>query len=102
MITQVRIYTINRGMMDSWIEVWNTNVVPTSARFGVRVLAAWVNRAQNEFIWVREFETEETLRTYETSPERAVYSPELAKHIAKTEVRTVENALLAAPQPTAA
>jgi hypothetical protein len=96
MITQVRIYTINRGMMDSWIEVWNTNVVPTSARFGVRVLAAWVNRAQNEFIWVREFETEETLKTYETSPERAVYSPELAKHIAKTEVGTVENALRAA------
>jgi hypothetical protein len=93
MITQLRIYTINRGMFDSWIELWNTNVVPTSASYGVHVLGAWVNRPQNEFIWLREFDTEETLRAYETSPERAVYSPRVSAHIAKTEVRTVENAL---------
>src|SRR4051794_7102267 len=98
MITQVRIYTINRGMMDSWIETWNTHVVPTSTQFGVHIVGAWVNRPQNEFIWVREFETAETLERYEKSPERAVYSPKLGQHIAKTEVRTVENGLLATPQ----
>ena len=92
MVTQVRIYTINRGMLDSWIELWNSTVVPTSASYGVRVLGAWVNRPQNEFIWLREFDTEETLRRYESSPERAVYSPTVSSHIAKTEVRTVENA----------
>jgi len=94
MITQVRIYTINRGMMDSWIRVFNEKIVPTSASFGIRVIGAWVNRPQNEFIWVRTFEDEETLKRYETSSERAAYTPETSSHIAKTEVRNVEAALL--------
>lgn len=95
-ITQVRIYTINRGMLDSWISVFNERIVPTSARYGVNVLAAWANRPQNEFIWVRTFADEDTLKTYESSPERAEYSPLTSQHIAKIEVRTVENALVAA------
>jgi antibiotic biosynthesis monooxygenase (ABM) superfamily enzyme len=94
MITQVRIYTINRGMLDSWIKLFNEKIVPTSATFGVQVIGAWVNRPQNEFIWVRRFDTEETLKRYETSPERATYSGQTGAHIAKTEVRNVEDALL--------
>jgi hypothetical protein len=94
MITQVRIYTINRGMMDSWIDIFNEKIVPTSASYGVSVLSAWVNRPQNEFIWIRQYETEETLNVYETSPERAAYSGQTSPHIAKIEVRTVEDALV--------
>ncbi|HEY3058101.1 MAG TPA: hypothetical protein VGL99_03905 [Chloroflexota bacterium] len=96
MVTQVRIYTINRGMLDSWIKLFNEKIVPTSAQYGVRVIGAWVNRPQNEFIWVRTFDTDETLKTYETSPERATYSSDTGSHIAKTEVRTVTDGLLAA------
>jgi hypothetical protein len=100
MITQVRIYTINRGMLDSWIQIFNEKIVPTSARFGVNVIGAWVNRPQNEFIWVRTFDTEETLKIYENSAERATYTGQTSPHIAKIEVRNVENALL--PQPAGA
>jgi hypothetical protein len=95
MITQVRMYTINRGMLDSWIELFNAKIVPTSAAFGVNVVGAWVNRPQNEFIWVRTFETEDQLKVYETSPERAAYTSQTGPHIAKIEVRTVDNALTA-------
>ena|SRR5579871_4277229 len=95
MVTQVRIYTINRGMLDSWIQLFNEKIVPTSARFGVTVVGAWVNRPQNEFIWVRTFENEDVLKVYEESPERAAYSPQTGSHIAKIEVRGVENGLLA-------
>jgi hypothetical protein len=80
-------------MLDSWIKVFNEKIVPTSAKFGVHVVGAWVNRPQNEFIWVRTFETEEVLKTYETSPDRAAYIGETSPHIAKTEVRTVDGAL---------
>jgi hypothetical protein len=97
MITQVRIYTINRGMLDSWISIFNEKIVPTSAQFGVHVIGAWVNRPQNEFVWVRTFDTEETLKRYETSPERAAYIGQTSPHIAKVEVREVENALLSQP-----
>jgi antibiotic biosynthesis monooxygenase (ABM) superfamily enzyme len=95
MVTQVRIYTINRGMLDSWIKLFNEKIVPTSAQYGVRVVGAWVNRPQNEFIWVRTFDTDDTLKTYETSPERANYVNDTGSHIAKTEVRTVTDGLLA-------
>jgi hypothetical protein len=94
MITEVRIYTINRGMMDSWVSVFNENIVPTSASYGVTVLSAWINRPQNEFVWIRQYETEETLKVYETSPERAAYSGQTSPHIAKIEVRTVEDGLV--------
>jgi quinol monooxygenase YgiN len=96
-ITQVRIYTINRGMLDSWVELFNTRIVPTSARYGVKVLGAWVNRPQNEFVWVRTFADEDTLKAYESSPERAEYSPLTREHIAKTEVRGVEDVLRGTP-----
>lgn len=102
MITQVRIYTINRGMLDSWISLFNAKIVPTSAKFGVHVVGAWVNRPQNEFVWVRTFADEDTLKAYETSPERATYSAQTGSHIAKTEVRTVDNALLATAAGSAA
>ena len=91
----MRIYTINKGMMDSWVQLFNENIVPTSAQFGVHVVGAWVNKPQNEFVWVREFDSEETLKKYEQSPERATYTPRTSTHIAKIEVREVENALLA-------
>jgi hypothetical protein len=100
MVTQVRVYTINRGMLDSWIALFNEKIVPTSASYGVNVVGAWANRPQNEFIWVRTFDSEETLKVYETSPERAQYTSQTGPHIAKIEVRTVENALL--PQPALA
>src|SRR5207249_2553367 len=64
MMTQVRIYTINRGMLDSWIRHFNDNIVPTSARYGVHVVGAWVNRSQNEFIWVRTVQDEAQLNSY--------------------------------------
>ena len=92
-ITQVRVYTINRGMLDSWIALFNEKIVPTSAKFGVTVVGAWVNRPQNEFIWVRTFADEDTLKTYETSSDRAAYHGLTGPHIAKIEVRTVEEGL---------
>jgi hypothetical protein len=95
MVTQVRVYTINRGMLDSWIKQFNEKIVPTSAKFGVNVVGAWVNRPQNEFIWVRTFESDDKLKVYESSPERAAYSSDTGKHIAKIEVRTVEDGLVA-------
>jgi quinol monooxygenase YgiN len=95
MVTQVRIYTVKDGQMDSWINHFNEKIVPTSAKYGVHVQAAWANRAQNEFIWVRSFESEDTLKKYEESPERAAYLPTNREHLAKTEFRNVENVLRA-------
>ena len=90
MITEVRLYTVNRGMMDSWVKVFQEKIMPTSKQYGINIHVAWVNRPQNEFVWVRSYETPEQLETYNTSPERAAYSQETGSHIAKIEVREVE------------
>jgi hypothetical protein len=93
MPTQVRIYTINRGMLDKWVEFFNGNIVPNSAKYGIKVLGAWVNRPQNEFVWVRTYESDEQLDVYTRSPERMAVIGEAGSYIAKIEVRDVEEAL---------
>ncbi len=90
MVTEVRLYTINRGMLDSWVSVFKEKIMPTSGQYGVHIHAAWVNRPQNEFVWVRSYEDAETLNTYNNSPERAAYSELTSSHVAKIEVREVE------------
>jgi hypothetical protein len=80
-------------MMDQWLAAFNEHIMPTSAKFGVKINVAFVNRPQNEFIWVRSFENEETLAKYESSPERAAYSGITGPCVAKIEVRTVDVAI---------
>jgi hypothetical protein len=92
-VTELRLYTINRGMMDSWLKVFQEKIMPTSASYGVKIHVAFVNRPQNEFIWVRSYETPEVLAKYESSPERAAYSSETGPHVAKIEVRHVDVAI---------
>jgi quinol monooxygenase YgiN len=93
MVTQVRFYTVKDGHMDSWVKHFNEKIVPTAAKYGVHIQNAWVNRDQNEFIWVRSFESEDALKKYEESPERAAYLATNREHLAKTEFRNVESVL---------
>jgi hypothetical protein len=93
MTTEVRLYTINRGMMDSWLNVFKEKIMPTSAQYGINIHAAFVNRPQNEFIWIRSYEGADKLDTYNKSPERAAYGQLTGSHIAKIEVREVEGAI---------
>jgi len=89
-VTEVRLYTVNRGMMDSWVSVFQEKIMPTSAKYGINIHAAFVNRPQNEFVWVRSYESAEKLDAYNKSPERAAYSDQTSSHIAKLEVREVD------------
>ena len=94
MVTQVRIYTINRGMLDSWIQLFNEKIVPTSARFGVTVVGAWVNRPQNEFIWVRTYadaaDRDAKTKAFQDAAREA--GVVLGGHVAKMEIREAEPA----------
>jgi hypothetical protein len=76
--------------MDSWVQAFQEKIMPTSAQYGIRIHAAWVNRPQNEFIWIRSYESPEKIAAYNSSPERAAYSAFTGSHVAKTEVREVE------------
>lgn len=94
MVCQLRIYTINRGMMDSWTDLFNSHIRPLHDRLGIPVINSWVNAADNEFIWVRQFNSREEIAgkeaEYFASPERVALGDLPTSHIAKMRVRVME------------
>ncbi len=101
MVSQLRIYTINKGMMDSWLKVFDERIRPLHEQKGIPIGATWVNAARTEFIWVRSFENEDVIAQKEAeyygSPERKALGDLPGTHIAKTEVRVIHPVLTAAP-----
>ena len=91
MPTEVRIYTIKPGRLDDFVSIFTDEIMPTSAKFGVRVHAAWRNDEANELVWVRSYDDAETLSAYSNSPERAVYAERSHECLESTQVRTVES-----------
>ena len=94
MVYQLRIYTINRGMMDSWISLFNEHIRPLHDRLGIPVQNSWVNADGTEFLWVRQFNSAEDIPVKEAeffaSPERIALADLPPSHIAKMEVRVIE------------
>ena len=94
MVSQLRIYTINRGMMDSWLKVFEEHIRPLHDKIGVPVEASWVNAARTEFIWVRRFANAEEIPAkeaeYFATPERTALGDLPTSHIAKIDVRIIE------------
>ena len=60
MIAQLRIYTINKGMMESWLSLFASNLEPLLAENEISVPSKWTNDARSQFIWIRTFEGSET------------------------------------------
>ena len=101
MVSQLRIYTINRGMMESWLNVFEERILPIHDRLGIPIEATWVNADSTEFIWVRSFESEDVIAQkeaeYFATPERKALGDLPTSHIAKIEVRVIEPVLTGAP-----
>ncbi len=94
MVYQLRIYTINRGMMDSWVTLFNEHIRPLHDRLGIPVENSWVNADRTEFLWVRRFSDAAEIPAkeaeYFASPERQALGDTPTSHIAKMEVRVIE------------
>ncbi len=50
MISQLRIYTVNRGMMDQWVKHFTETLVPMQEKHGIKIGGMWVNEDKNQFI----------------------------------------------------
>ncbi len=61
MVAQIRTYTINKGMMDSWLELFDKEIRPVHESLGIPIVATYVNADRTDFIWVRTFETAEEI-----------------------------------------
>ena len=96
MVSQLRIYTINRGMMDSWLKVFDERIRPIHDKMGMPIEATWVSSDRTEFIWVRSFSSVEEIpgkeAAYFASPERQALGDLPTSHVARTEIRVIETA----------
>ena len=101
MVSQLRIYTINRGMMDSWLKVFEEHIRPLHSKLGLPVERTWVNPDRTEFIWIRSFKNAEEIpekeAAYYGSPERKALGDLPTSHLAKIEVRLIEPVLTGSP-----
>ena len=87
-------YTINKGEMDAFLKHFKEDVMAVHERIGVPIVGTWVNRPQNEFIWIRTYKDKADLEA-----KGRVFQAEVAKagiklgtNVAKMEVREVETA----------
>ena len=97
MVAQIRTYTINKGMMDSWLELFDKEIRPVHESLGIPIVATYVSPDQTDFVWVRTFETAEEVpdkeKAYFASPGRKALGDKPTSHIAKMEVKLVEEVL---------
>jgi hypothetical protein len=94
MLSQIRIYTINKGEMDAFLKHFKEEIVPVHEKIGVPIVGTWVNRAQNEFIWVRNYKDKADVEAKGKAfqAEVAAAGIKLGANVAKMEVREVEAA----------
>jgi|SRR5215208_3469503 hypothetical protein len=52
MEVELRDYRIRHGHMDEWISGWAAGVVPLREEAGFQVIGAWVDRANDRFVWL--------------------------------------------------
>ena len=94
MISQLRIYTIHPGMMDSWLKLFNEQIRSIHQKLGIPVEGTWVNTDRTEFIWVRSFDSADAIPVkeaeYFASPERQALGNLPQNHIAEMKVRVIE------------
>jgi len=99
MITQLRIYTINRGQLEEFVEVWRKGVVPLRRSQGFQVLSSWIVPETNQFVWVLGYDGpmswEDKDRAYYDSPERRAMDPDPGRWIARTELFFVQSGSVA-------
>tara|TARA_B100001013_G_C24374685_1_gene349618 strand:- start:104 stop:415 length:312 start_codon:yes stop_codon:yes gene_type:complete len=94
MIGQLRIYTVNKGMMDSWLKLFKEEIAPYVKEMGMGIETAWVNEEHSQFIWIRTYEDKSDIEV----KEKAFYGSEwweqnvgrIRGHLAHRDITVIE------------
>jgi len=96
MTIQLRMYTINRGQLEEFVEVWRKSVVPLRRSQGFMVMSSWIVPETNQFVWVMGYDGPESFedkdRAYYDLPERRLMDPDPGRWVARTETYFVQPA----------
>jgi hypothetical protein len=87
--TQIRIFTINKGKMDMFLDAWQKGVYPLRIKNGFKIEGAWVVQEKNKFIWILSYDGPEGFEAkdsaYYASQARTTLKPDPAEYIADVE-----------------
>jgi hypothetical protein len=105
MIAEIRTYRVKPGMLDSYLELYNRQIVPNHRKYGITVLGAWADREKCEVTWIRTFASREErkakLDVYEKTSDRDEVFPVASYHMLGADVKILEDVLKPTPQPDA-
>ena len=94
MIHQLRIYTVNRGMMDEWVSHFNQVLVPVLEKVGMKIKSQWVSEDKSQFIWIRTFADADDMKALEAkfyaSPEWDAVKDKARTYLARVETQLME------------
>ena len=90
--TQLRRYEINSREMDDFLVAWR-GVVKIREQYGFRVVFAYVNDEENEFVWAiaHDGDFEAAAEAYYSSPEREAIDPNPVDNISVMHVHMVRD-----------
>ncbi|MFD8071911.1 NIPSNAP family protein [Streptomyces sp. NPDC059718] len=94
--TQLRTYTIKPEMLDAWLGLWHTEIVPLRRAHGFEIGLAWVDRERSQFVWLIAYDGEDGFAAanarYWDSPERVRMPLQPEDYLVGSEVHEVEPA----------
>jgi hypothetical protein len=94
MATQLRRYEIVPGELDAFL-AWFPNIIPVREQYGFKVLFAYADREQNQFVWAvaHDGDFDAALETYNASPERAKVFEGVPTRVAKMHLSMVDEVI---------
>ena len=92
MVYEHRVYTVNRGMMDQYLNYFTETLVPIQEKHGIKIEGKWVNEDRNQFIWIRSFANPDVVNVMQGTPEWDAVVPKARSYIARIDVQTISPA----------
>ena len=97
MVSQLRMYTINKGRMEDFVQAWTAGVYPLRLKQGYRIERADVIEETNQFVWILSYDGlddwDAKEAAYYSSPDRALIDPDPRQYIARGEKWFIKSVL---------
>lgn len=95
MVSQLRIYQIKPALIFEWLDLFFGTLIGLHELVGITVSAAWRNPAKpNEFVWIREFKSAESVegqeREFFSTPQRLALGDVKGRYVEQFEVRVLK------------
>lgn len=94
MISQLRVFKIQAGMMDEFVKAWLSQVYPLRLHHGFTIDGVWIDEARDEFIWILSYDGPEDFeqkdKAYYASTNRVDFDPDPVKWVVETETKMVK------------